>query len=803
MRRLIFAFILLLPLTAYATQITTKQIADSAVTNPKVNDVSVSKITSAASAYFTYKPNNVSCSNGQVLGWDNTNARWSCLTSSGSGTVTSVATNGGLTGGPITTSGTISIAALGVTDSKINDVSYSKLSNGSGVYLTYKPNDTACTDQQVLSWDNTNGLWSCASGGSGTVTSVATDSTLTGGPITTTGTLGVASGGITSTELAALAVTDAKVNDVQVNKITSASGAYFTYQPNNIRCTHGQTLVFDARSTVRRWHCQNLYNDNLLPDSGFENGVTWNYTSGTVGIATTGSNLLVGLVSATFDADSAGDNITSINFYWPIGYSGKQGMARCLVSVPSGTATHKWSLVSGVTTLFNKTITSSSTPTYITEFFTFNSADSPQTLRLAFTSVAANEPLIVIDDCYVGPASDFSRMGNNSGVYLTYKPNNVACTNAQGLTWDNTNARWSCSSVISSVATGTGLTGGPVTIAGTISVATGGISSTELAALAVTDAKVNDVSVGKVTSPASAYFTYKPNSVSCTDQQIMNWDNTNARWVCNNATGFTAKSITSTYAVSNADDTLVASGASFTITLPTAVGIAGKRFTINHGGTSLTQVYTLNTTSSQTIGGIASGSYALYTANESLTIASDGTNWQIVNHQANTDWTNTGAITITATTTNPTKPTAVGAIVTDKLWWKRSGANMDFRYEYRHTSATGAAAGSGNYKFSLPANITIDTNKIETNGASTTNGFGTVLGYGWTSNVANNLSNATNTLYAFAYDSTNLNFKYLSAASGNDGRFFTIIASGSQGKLTDTNVSYYLTGSLPVLGWQP
>lgn len=56
------------------------------------------------------------CSNGQVLTWNNTTKTWDCTTNVGSGgSVTNVSTGTGLTGGPITTTGTISIANTGVS----------------------------------------------------------------------------------------------------------------------------------------------------------------------------------------------------------------------------------------------------------------------------------------------------------------------------------------------------------------------------------------------------------------------------------------------------------------------------------------------------------------------------------------------------------------------------------------------------------------------------------------------------------------------------------------------------------------
>jgi hypothetical protein len=106
------------------------------------------------------------------------------------------------------------------------------------------------------------------------------------------------------------------------------------------------------------------------------------------------------------------------------------------------------------------------------------------------------------------------------------------------------------------------------------------------------------------------------------------------------------RAVTTTDSVGVDDETMKLSGASFTSTLPTAVGVAGKRYKFIHAGTSLTQVYTLATTSAQTIGGVASGAYALYTNGEILEIESDGANWIIVNHRAVTDWVDAGTISL-------------------------------------------------------------------------------------------------------------------------------------------------------------
>lgn len=103
-------------------------------------------------------------------------------------------------------------------------------------------------------------------------------------------------------------------------------------------------------------------------------------------------------------------------------------------------------------------------------------------------------------------------------------------------------------------------------------------------------------------------------------------------WATITATAsYNIKSKTSTY-TAIANDYVIASSSSFTITLPTAVGVSGQSIVIQHNGTTRTQVYTLATTSSQTIGGIAGGSVNLSSAGEIIVVTSDNSNWQITSH---------------------------------------------------------------------------------------------------------------------------------------------------------------------------
>jgi hypothetical protein len=114
----------------------------------------------------------------------------------GTGTVTSVASGAGLTGGPITHSGTLSIATGGVTNAMLAHSSLtvsanSPLNGGGAVSLggSTSLGLRSCGANQILEF--VSGAWACVNPATGTVTSVATGLGLTGGTITTSGTISI------------------------------------------------------------------------------------------------------------------------------------------------------------------------------------------------------------------------------------------------------------------------------------------------------------------------------------------------------------------------------------------------------------------------------------------------------------------------------------------------------------------------------------------------------------------------------------------------------------------------------------
>lgn len=82
--------------------------------------------------------------------------------------------------------------------------------------------------------------------------------------------------------------------------------------------------------------------------------------------------------------------------------------------------------------------------------------------------------------------------------------------------------------------------------------------------------------------------------------------------------------VTGNYTASSADDVILATG-TITVTLPTAVGIAGKRITVKNVGVG---TITVARTSAQTIDATAAD-VSMATAKQAREFASDGTGWQI------------------------------------------------------------------------------------------------------------------------------------------------------------------------------
>ncbi|MBI5528199.1 MAG: hypothetical protein HY897_17845 [Deltaproteobacteria bacterium] len=281
-------------------------------------------LSAADFAAFWTKQNRVSgkCNDGFCVYQVNEDGSVDCFPcggGAGSGTVTSVATGPGLTGGPVTTSGTISLDsawldgsahdARFVNEGQADAVTSAMILDGTIVFGDIGQN--ACVAGQVIKWDGTawtcaadlntvltvaagSGLemagsslsllktcssgnvlkwdgtkWDCAADVSsgGTVTSIGTGAGLTGGPITGTGTISIATDSVTTA------------------MIKNATIKFEDFDPNG--CVAGQIPKFDGVN----WICGN--------DAGGAAGYVTD-VSATAPVASTGGTMpVISIAKAT------------------------------------------------------------------------------------------------------------------------------------------------------------------------------------------------------------------------------------------------------------------------------------------------------------------------------------------------------------------------------------------------------------------------------------------------------------------------------------------------------------------------
>ena len=159
---------------------------------------------------------------------------------------------------------------------------------------------------------------------------------------------------------------------------------------------------------------------------------------------------------------------------------------------------------------------------------------------------------------------------------------------------------------------------------------------------------------------------------------------------------------TTTYTSTASDDVILVdtSGGAWTLTLHSAVGVTGQQLKIKKTTDDFT-LLTVDGNSSETING--STTYNIATQHETITIVSDGSNWQIVDRFSGYLSSYTPAIT--GSGSNPSK----GTTTKDVCYISRAGNKLRLDYFYVQTVA--GTIGSGFYSFSMPSGLTADTTR--------------------------------------------------------------------------------------------
>ena len=249
---------------------------------------------------------------GKILTWDQTLGKW---VAGSTGAVGLVASGTGLTGGPITTSGTLSVD-VGVTANKILQldpsaripaVNGSLLTNINAVQLQGRDiSAVAPGSGNLLAWNATTNMWEATPNPGGTVTGLSGDVSGSGS-------------GVISTTINNNAVTAAKINNtgIAVNRLLitdGATGATVGYST----CSLGEVLQWSATG----WKCESV--SLMLGNVG---------TAGTFGNSTQ-------VAQVTVDATGRVTNLTNVNINFPVtSVNGHTGVVSLIPSDIAGLGT--------------------------------------------------------------------------------------------------------------------------------------------------------------------------------------------------------------------------------------------------------------------------------------------------------------------------------------------------------------------------------------------------------------------------------------------------------------------------------
>lgn len=153
-------------------------------------------------------------------------------------------------------------------------------------------------------------------------------------------------------------------------------------------------------------------------NGGFESGkANWTASGGTFAAVTSGTNLLDGKGSATWDASASGQTLTSQAVTLEKGYYGRNCMVDIVAQVPSGTGTHSVQAFDGTNILATVALVSSTLPRPQPVNF-----PCPQSGTVAFRFYSnADEPLIAFDLGYIGLARNAGSTSLDIG-WTTYTP---------------------------------------------------------------------------------------------------------------------------------------------------------------------------------------------------------------------------------------------------------------------------------------------------------------------------------------------------------------------------------------------
>jgi hypothetical protein len=478
---------------------------------------------------------------GQVLGWNGVAERWEPTTVS----VTGMSLANGLIwigdgsdqASPVAVSGDISISNTGVTTIGNDAVTTVKIENLA--VNTDKLANLAVTDAKLA--DN----------------AVTTDKINNG------------------------AVTDEKITTVNVSKIDSSAGQYFSYAPNGLECGNGEILSWSVVDSG--WVCAAAGGTGTITEVAAGAGLVGGGTSGSVTLDIDNLGVSTAMLAnlAVTDAKLAADAVTTTKV-------ANLAVTEAKLAADSVTTTKIENLAVTTDKLANLSVTDAKlADNAVTTAKINNGAVTDDKISNVDISkvdgIGTAAALNVGTTAGTVAAGDDGRFGN--ALQLQGRPvlEDLPSDN-DVLTWNLGTGRWEPTAIS---ITGMTLTDGqiwigdgsdqatPVAVTGDISISNTGVSSIgnnaittakienlavntdKLANLAVTEAKladnavttakinngavtdekINTVNVGKIESSGGQYFSYAPNGLECGNGEILSWSVADTGWVCTAAGG--------------------------------------------------------------------------------------------------------------------------------------------------------------------------------------------------------------------------------------------------------------------------
>ena len=144
------------------------------------------------------------------------------------------------------------------------------------------------------------------------------------------------------------------------------------------------------------------------------------------------------------------------------------------------------------------------------------------------------------------------------------------------------------------------------------------------------------------------------------------------------------------------------------------------------------------------------------------------------------------------------------SVVYKKWLWRRTGDEMECRFEYQHTTDSSAANGSGRYYIQLPTGYTIDYDKLP--GSANTSGVGSHVGYGVISNDGDDgISFYTQPAFPTVYQTTPRNLIAVNNsdvyADRLDGEYIPNGWHSGWWGLDTAGIQVSLYWKVPIVGW--